>query len=748
MPDTLPASTPQPPAAAAAANRHISLDVRGMTCAACAGRIEKALRRVPGVAAADVNLALERADVTVREPSLDAATLVEAVEDAGYEASVREPDATAGPSRSESDAALRHSERRDLLLLAFSAALTIPLVLQMLAHPLGLPWRLSPLGEAILATPVQLVVGWRFYRGAWRALRNLSGNMDLLVALGTTAAWGFSIAMVALRGEAAHGHLYFEGSAVVLTMVMLGKWLEARAKRGTTAAIRELMALRPQTARVERNGGVVEVPIDRVAVGEVIVVRPGERIPVDASVIDGESEVDESLITGESLPLAKRPGDPLTGGAINGDGLLRARATAVGADTTLARIIHLVENAQTGKAPVQRLVDKVSAIFVPVVVAVALFTFAVWLIFGAPLEHALIAAVSVLVIACPCALGLATPTALVSGTGAAARAGILIRDVDALERAHRVDTVIFDKTGTLTAGRPELVAVTPLAAGERDLLAAAAAVQAGSEHPLARAFVARAGTLGISPGRARDVRARPGMGVAGTVDGRRVVIGNTAMLDAEGIATAEAMTGLTAIEQAGRTAVLVAIDHRLAGVAAVADPLRPEAAPAIADLKARHIQPVVLSGDAERVAAAVGRALGIEDVRGGVRPEDKAAAVETLRRHGRVVAMVGDGVNDAPALAAADVGIAVGSGTDVAMETAGVTLMRSDPRLVPAALDISRATWAKIRQNLFWAFVYNVIGVPLAAAGLLSPAFAGAAMALSSVCVVGNSLLLRTWRPR
>ncbi|MBL8668528.1 MAG: copper-translocating P-type ATPase, partial [Rhodospirillales bacterium] len=676
MPDTLPASTPQPSAAAAAADRHISLDIRGMTCAACAGRIEKALRRVPGVAAADVNLALERADISVDASALHPATLVEAVEDAGYEASVREPDAAAGGSDGDSDAALRKGERRDLLLLAFSVALTVPLVLQMLAHPLGLPWRLSPLGEAMLATPVQLVVGWHFYRGAWKALRNLSGNMDLLVALGTTAAWGFSIAMVALRGDAAHGHLYFEGSAVVLTMVMVGKWLEARAKRGTTAAIRELMALRPQTARVERNGSVEEVPIDRVAVGDVVVIRPGERIPVDASVIEGESEVDESLITGESLPLAKHPGDTLTGGAINGDGLLRAKATAVGADTTLARIIRLVENAQTGKAPVQRLVDKVSAIFVPVVIAVALFAFAVWLLFGAPLEQALIAAVSVLVIACPCALGLATPTALVSGTGAAARAGILIRDVDALERAHRVDTVIFDKTGTLTAGRPELIEVTPLGLGEPNLMAAAAAVQAGSEHPLARAFVARAAALGLAPGSARDVRSRPGMGVAGSVDGQRVVIGNAAMMHAEGIAADAVIARMAAIEEAGQTAVLVAVGGRLAGVAAVADPLRPEAAAAVAELKARHIHPVVLSGDAERVAAAVGRELGIADVRGGVRPEDKAAAVEALRQHGRVIAMVGDGVNDAPALAAADVGIAVGSGTDVAMETASVTLIR------------------------------------------------------------------------
>jgi P-type Cu+ transporter len=724
----------------------IAIDVRGMTCAACAGRVEKALRRLPGVSAADVNLALERAEVTLQPASVtDAAALVEAVEDAGYGAALRLDAPTVATP--EADEAGRRGERQDRLLLTFAVALTLPLVLQMVAHPLGLPWRLSPLGEALLATPVQFVVGWRFYRGAWKALRNRSGNMDLLVALGTTAAWGFSIAMVVTRGDAAHGHLYFEGSAVVLTMVMVGKWLEARAKRGTTAAIRELMALRPATARVERDGAMREVPIDRVAPGDTVVVRPGERIPVDGRVLEGESEVDESLLTGESVAVAKRPGDRVTGGAVNGTGLLRLQATAVGADSTLARIIRLVENAQTGKAPVQRLVDRVSAVFVPVVVVLAVLAFTGWMVAGGGLEAALVAAVSVLVIACPCALGLATPTALVAGTGAAARVGVLIRDVDALERAHRVDTVIFDKTGTLTVGRPELVEVAPLGVEARELIAAAAAVQAGSEHPLARAFAAHAERLGIVPGRAEDVRARPGMGVSGRVGGRSVVIGNAAMMREHGITTEGVGERAAEIEQAGRTAVLLAIDGRPAGVAAVADPLRPEAAAAVAELRARGIATVVLSGDAPRVAAAVGRALGIGDVRGGVRPEGKAAAVEALRGEGRVVAMVGDGVNDAPALAAADVGIAMGSGTDVAMETAGVTLMRADPRLVPAALDISRATWTKIRQNLFWAFVYNVIGLPLAAFGLLSPAFAGAAMALSSACVVGNSLLLRRWRP-
>jgi Cu+-exporting ATPase len=718
-----------------------------MTCAACAGRVEKALRQVPGVITADVNLVLERAEVAATPEGADASRLVGAVEDAGYQATEHSEAAGTGGATGATGQAQDSAARRDLVLLIFAAGFTLPLVLQMLGGFAGLPWRLSPVGEAMLATPVQIVIGWRFYRGAWKALRNLSGNMDLLVALGTTAAWGFSMVMVAMQGDHAHGHLYFEGSAVVLTMVMLGKWLEARAKRGAATAIRELMALRPQSARVERNGRVRELPIDQVVVGDVVVVRPGERVPVDAVILEGESELDESLITGESLPVAKRSGDRVTGGSINGQGLLRLRASAVGADTTLAQIIRLVENAQSGKAPVQRLVDRVSGVFVPVVVALAALSFIAWLLWGGALEPALVAAVSVLVIACPCALGLATPTALVAGTGAAARAGILIRDVDALERAHRVNTVVFDKTGTLTLGRPTLLSLTPLDIDERELLRAAAAVQAGSEHPLAGAFVDYAAERGVAPEPSSDVRSRPGLGITGRWQGRAVVIGNEALMREEGIEVEGMLQSMEEIEQAGRTAVLLAMDGRLVGLAAVADPLRPEAAEAVAELRARRIPAVVLSGDADRVAAAVGRQLGIDDVRGGVRPEHKAAAVERLRQAGRVVAMVGDGVNDAPALAAADVGIALGSGTDVAMDTAGVTLMRADPRLVPAALDVSRMTWSKIRQNLFWAFVYNVLGLPLAAFGLLSPAFAGAAMALSSVCVVGNSLLLRRWRP-
>ncbi|MBK8174709.1 MAG: copper-translocating P-type ATPase [Rhodospirillales bacterium] len=728
----------------------VSLNVTGMTCAACAGRVEKALRRVPGVRDASVNLAIERAEIDLEPGGPEASVLIETVERAGYGATEYVADVPTGEGTADdAEDGQQRQARRDLWLLAFSAAMTAPLVAQMAAMSLGIAWHMSPYVEAALASLVQFVVGARFYRGAWRALRGGSGNMDVLVALGTSAAYAFSLAMLLRSGEQAGGHLYFEGAAVIITMVMAGKWLEARAKRGTTAAIRRLMALRPETARIERGGAVETVPIARVAAGDVLVVLPGERIPVDGSVLDGESEVDESLITGESLPVAKRADDAVTGGAINGTGRLRMRAVAVGADSTLARIIRLVEHAQVGKAPVQRLVDRASAVFVPVVIALAAATFVGWMLVTADFEAALIAAVSVLVIACPCALGLATPTALVAGTGAAARAGVLIRDIEALERAHRIDTVVFDKTGTLTLGQPKVIQIEPIERDSTEVLAAAAAIQAGSEHPLAKAVLDYAGERGISPSPAEAVRSRPGMGVIGRIGGVTVAIGNRALMDGEGIGlSADIEAHLAAMELAGRTPAMVAIGGTVAGILGIADPLRAEARVAVAALKARRIETRMLSGDTERIAAAVARELGLDAARGSVRPDGKAAAVSAIRSEGKVVAMVGDGINDAPALAAADVGIAMGTGTDVAMETAGITLMRPDVRLVPAALDVSRATWLKIRQNLFWAFVYNLVGLPLAAAGELSPALAGAAMALSSTCVVCNSLRLRAWRPR
>jgi len=726
-----------------------SFPIGGMTCSACSTRVEKALRAVPGVVEANVNLALERADVTAVGGIVTATMLAEAVNRAGYEARLRPP----AEERAEADEAHRLQEQaalqRELLMLMAAIVLTAPLVVQMVSMTAGLHFHLTPWMELLLATPVQFICGARFYRGAWKALRAKSGNMDVLVALGTTAAYGYSVYLMASLGDGAMGRLYFEGSAVVITLVMLGKYLEARAKRGTTAAIRQLMDLRPQTARVRRSdGSEQEVPVAEVRSGEMVIIRPGERIPVDGKVIGGSSEVDESLITGESLPVDKAVGATVTGGAINGTGLLEVKATAVGEDSTLSRIIRMIENAQAGKAPVQRLVDQISAVFVPVVVAIAALAFGGWMLFDGSFEHAFVASVSVLVIACPCALGLATPTAIMTGTGAAARAGILIKDVASLERAHRVDTVIFDKTGTLTAGRPAVVATHTLRGTEAELLRLAASVQQASEHPLARAVMDRAAELGIRPEPVTAFRSITGYGVVGTVGGREIMIGSGRSLEKRQVNIQGEAERARQWQDQARTVIWVSDSDGVLGIMAIADPLRPEARAAVKALRAIGVRSLLVSGDAARVAEVIGAQVGIDESRGGVRPDGKAEVVQQLSGAGRIVGMVGDGINDAPALAAADVGIAMGSGTDIAMETAGITLMRPDPRLVAGAIAASRATFRKIRQNLFWAFIYNVIGIPLAAMGWLTPAIAGAAMAMSSVSVVSNSLLLRRWKPR
>ena len=719
----------------------VRLDITGMTCAACATRVERALSRTPGVLRATVNLALERADIAVAPDGPDRAALAEAVRGAGYE--VRAPAAEAEDANTEDGG----RPWIETATLAAAILLTLPLVLNMVAMTLGLPWHLSPWTELVLATPVQVWAGARFYRGAWASLRHGSPGMDVLVALGTSAAWGYSAVQVALQGDMAMGHLYFEAAAVVITLVLLGKRLEARAKRGAGAALRALMALRPETARVLTADGPVERPVAELAPGDRILVRPGERFPVDARVEAGESEVDESLVTGESLPVVKRAGDTVAAGALNGTGALTLEATAVGEDSTIARIVRLVEAAQSGKAPIQKLVDRISAVFVPIVLALAILTFAGWLAAGGGLDQALGAAVAVLVIACPCAMGLATPAAIVTGTGAAARAGILIRDIETIERAPRIDTVVFDKTGTLTEGRP---AVTDVIGGDADaLLALAAAVQAGSEHPLARAVEAEAERRGLAVPAATGIAARPGRGVVGTVDGQPVAIGNAVLMREAGATLPEVLAQAIGEHEAeGRTAMLVAAGGEVRGAIAVADPLKPGAAEAVARLVAAGIAVRMLSGDARAVADSVAGRVGIAAVDAPVRPEEKAGTVARLRAGGARVAMVGDGINDAPALAEADLGIAMGGGADVALEAAAITLMRPDPRLVADALAISRATWNKVRQNLFWAFAYNVVGLPLAALGLLNPAIAGAAMALSSISVVANALLLRRWRPR
>ncbi|SOD94082.1 heavy metal translocating P-type ATPase [Caenispirillum bisanense] len=720
----------------------VELAISGMTCAACATRIEKVLARVPGVQTAAVNLATERAKITLLEGAASVADLVAAVERAGFTA---DPTTDSRAAAEESERKREAENRRELWILGASILLTLPLVGGMVAELLGgsmLPgwWQFA------LATPVQFVIGRRFYAGAWKSLKGGAGNMDVLVAMGTSAAWGLSTWRVA-AGDGHHG-LYFEAAAVVITLVLMGKVLEGRAKRGAASAIRALMTLRPETARVERAGGIVEIPAERVAHDDVVVVRPGERLPVDGVVIEGRTSVDESLITGESMPVAKEPGDPVTGGAINGEGLIRVRATAVGAESTLSRIIRMVENAQATKAPVQKLVDRISAVFVPVVVVIAIGTFLGWWLIGGSPETAFVAAVSVLVIACPCALGLATPTAIMVATGMAARRGILIKDAEALERAHDVTAVIFDKTGTLTEGRPSLTDVVAAAgATEDEVLRLAAAAQQGSEHPLAKAVLGATGARSMALPAVVDFQGLAGRGLAAMVEGRAILLGSPRLMRERSVETAALEARATALEEQGRTIMWLAeADGRLLGFLAAADTVKESARGAVAALKAAGVTPVMLTGDNPRAAHAVAADLGIERVVAEVLPEDKAAEVARLQAEGHTVAMVGDGVNDAPALAAADVGIAMGTGTDVAMHTAGITLMRGDPGLLPDALGLSRRGYAKIRQNLFWAFAYNVVALPMAALGMLSPVIAGAAMAFSSVSVVSNSLLLRRWK--
>ena len=720
----------------------LNFAIEGMTCASCVAWVERAMGKAAGVGAVSVNLATEQAQVTGLAGVMDRAAVVDRVERAGFGAAPLDDQ----PDAEDRDAAALRKLRKERNAVLAAAALTAPLVAQMAAGLLGFEFRLSPLLQLALATPVQFVLGARFYGPAWKGLRAGTGNMDLLVALGTLAAFGLSVALM-IWPEYGTGHLYFEAAAVIITLVLLGRWLEHRAKRSTAAAIRALSALRPSTARVLRGGAEVEVAVDSLVSGDVVVIRPGERIPADGEIIDGDSEIDEALITGESMPVAKCPGHMVIGGAVNGAGLLRVKVTGVGAQSMLAGIIRLVESVQASKAPVQRLVDKVASIFVPIVVALATMAFAGWWMSGADAAVALVTAVAILVIACPCALGLATPTAIMVGTGAAAKAGILIKDAEALERAHKIKVVVFDKTGTLTEGRPSVSDVVGLAAVVAEVVALAASLQTGSEHPLARGVLDYAGDVDLKP--AMDFKSLTGRGINATVDGRALWLGNRRLMAEAGIDLGSGDRAATALEDEGKTVMwLGESGGGVLGLIAVRDAVKVNARAAVARLKAQGIETVMLTGDNSRSAALVARKVGVDRVLAEVLPGDKAAEIVRLRKGGRVVAMVGDGANDAPALAAADVGIAMAGGTDVAMHSAGLTLMRGDPMLVADAIDVSSATYRKILQNLFWAFIYNVIGIPLAAAGILNPVFAGAAMAFSSVSVVTNSLSLRRWRPQ
>jgi P-type Cu+ transporter len=722
-----------------------SIKIEGMSCASCVGRVERVLAAVEGVEQVSVNLATEMARVESALP-IDFEVLQQAIDKAGYQA-------TPAPAPFAPAAPVVVAPGASGYAVLLAALLSLPLVLPMLLELAGVHWMLDGRIQFLLATPVQFWLGARFYRAGWLAARARSGNMDLLVAIGTSAAYGLSVYQL-LTATTAMPHLYFEASAVVITLVLLGKWLEARAKRQTTSAIRALQVLRPESARVRRGDQDVEVPIAQVLPGEMVVVRPGERIAVDGVVVDGASHVDEALITGESLPVARHAGERVTGGAINGEGMLLVRVTAVGAESTLARIIRLVEDAQAAKAPVQHLVDRVSAVFVPVVLVLALLTLVGWWLASGDGETATINAVAVLVIACPCALGLATPAAIMAGTGVAARHGILIKDAEALELAHRITTVAFDKTGTLTEGKPSLEVCEPApgAIDKARLLQLAAAVQRGSEHALARAVQQAAGEESAAPMTAADITALPGRGIAATVDGMRLILGSTRLMEEQGVALTALAARAAELERQGLTVSWLATQSpqpaSLLGLLAFGDRIKPNARAAIEALHALNIETVLLTGDNQGSADHVGAALGVRKVVANMLPADKGATIAAMKGQDKCIAMVGDGINDAPALAAADVGIAMSSGTDVAMHAAGITLMRGEPALVAAAISISRRSYGKIRQNLFWAFIYNLVGIPLAAFGLLNPMVAGAAMALSSVSVISNALLLRRWKPQ
>jgi Cu+-exporting ATPase len=719
--------------------RVLELSISGMTCATCVARIERALARLPSVDA-QVNLATEQARVQYRPGEVAPEDIVRAVEQAGYGARIR-----TGTGSDEDRARKQAQYRRDVRLFSIAVALSLPLVAQMFWMLPGHHADVLPRWfQLALATPVQFWVGARFYRAAWNALRGGTPNMDVLIALGTSAAYLFSAAvtLIPLPGE----HVYFEASAAIITLVYMGKLLEARAKRRASAAIELLLQIQPRQAHVERDGQVVQVDVGAVVPGDIFVVRPGDRVPVDGEVLDGTSSVDESLLTGESLPVSKHAGMRVFAGTQNQNGALRCRAVHVGSDTQLAEIARLVAQAQGSKAPIQRLADRISAVFVPVVLGIAAVTFVAWWAMTGAVASALIPAVAVLVIACPCALGLATPTAILVGSGRGAQSGVLVRNAAALERAGRIGVLAVDKTGTLTEGRPSVVAVVPAPGLASDLVVRiAAALEQHSEHPLARAVVEHARQCALPVPAAAGVRAVPGSGVEGSVDSVNYRLGSTQWL-----ARGDLRLDAPQVQQllaGGSTLIVLSDEQRVLGYLAIADRPRASSADAVARLRAMGIESVMLTGDNEAAAGAIAREVGITQFRARVLPGDKAHAVRTLSRDSGLVGMAGDGINDAPALAAADVSFAFGSGADIALEAADITLMRSDLRSVADAVSLSRATVRKIKQNLFFAFVYNALGIPLAAAGLLNPVIAGAAMALSSVSVVTNSLLLKRWRP-
>jgi P-type Cu+ transporter len=752
--------------AASSPLRDAALAVEGMTCAACVARLEKVLRRRPGVAEATVSLTAERADIRFDPALIDEAALAQTVEAAGFQA---RPWVEDEPAEDEA-ARIAAETRRALLSLSVASALSAPLLADMFLMLVGAEARVPGWLQLILATPVQFWIGARFYLGAWASAKSGDANMDTLVTLGTSAAYFYSVWLVLSGADHHGGHLHFEASALVITFVVAGKWLESRARRAAGSAVDALKALRPETARrltagggggLTADGGEEMIPLKRLRAGDMVRVLPGERLPADGVTVAGVAAVDESLLTGEARALEKGPGDRVTGGALNLDGRLDVRVEAVGADAALGKMIALVGRAQADKPPIQRLADKAAGVFAFIVAGIALLTFVIWFWLTGDIAAAILPAVAVLVVACPCALGLATPAVLATALGAAARAGILIRDASALETAHKVDIVVFDKTGTLTEDRPEVAAATPLADLDGPgLIALAAAAQHGGTHPIARALTDAAAAQGLTVAEATDFRVTDfrtvaGRGVVATVGGRRIAVGNRNLMHGCGVDldAPENAAGKSAAaweEGLGRSALFVAAldpSPGLSGVIGLADRVRPQSGAAVRTLTAMGIETLLLTGDAAPAANAVGRRVGVTSVQAQATPEDKIDAIRRLQAAGRVTAMVGDGVNDGPALAQADLGLAMGGGTDVALAAAGFGLMRDDPLLVPASLQLARAARRKIIGNLAWAFGFNAVMIPLAATGALSPVLAALAMSVSSLAVVGNALLLQRWRP-
>ncbi len=733
-----------------------TLAVSGMTCATCALRIEKGLKNVAGVNLASVNLATEKATVEYDPKLVEEGQFEKLIRDLGYDA-IQEPsqdlDTQAAVDSTDREKELRQREARKLRVsFIVSASLSVPLLVAMFAGLFNIEALMflhNPIVQLALATPVQFVIGYRFYKHAYKSLRSGSPSMDVLVALGTSAAYLYSIYNGFLRSlpVGQSPALYFEASAIIITLVLLGKLLEAVAKGRTSEAIKRLIGLQPKTARVLRSGEEVDIPIAEVQVGEVVLVRPGEKIPVDGEIINGSSAVDESVITGESIPAEKAAGDPVIGATINTFGAFSFKASKVGKDTVLAQIIRVVEEAQGSKPPIQRLADRVAGIFVPVVLGVAVITFLIWLLAAGNLTMGLISAVAVLVIACPCAMGLATPTAIMVGTGKGAENGILIRSGESLELAYKLNAVVLDKTGTITRGKPSVTDVVSLNGWSRaDLLRVAGAAEKNSEHPLGIAVfeAARSELKGIEE--STEFQTTPGKGVQAVVEGRAVLIGTRSYLREHNVSIEAVEDQVNELEAVGKTVMLLSVDGTAQGLLAVADRVKDSSRRAIQVLKEMGLQVYMITGDNRRTAEAIGREVGVADIMADVLPERKAQAVEEIRKQGKIVAMVGDGINDAPALVTADIGMAMGTGTDIAMESADITLMNGDLMSVPIAIQLSQRTMRKIKQNLFWAFFYNIVGIPIAALGMLNPIIAGAAMAFSSVSVVSNSLSLKRFK--